>query len=208
MVGEILVLDGPKEQMVERALHIENLDVEKRRTENLNGENHPERQGISMDDGDGLPEGSERAVEVLAGCFGIRRRVFVDEQEVPAEEEWDGRDCEAVHFLLRIDGDEVATARLREMGDGRGKLERMAVDAERRGEGWGGRIVRALENYAVQHGFREIKLHGQERVSGFYESQGYRILEGEYGETGKAGSDHPVFYEAGIPHVEMIKEMD
>ena len=146
----------------------------------------------------------DEEVSALSGCFGLRSQVFVDEQDVSEDEEWDGLDHESVHFLLRRNGEDVATARLREIdregvedcGSEDGRLERMAVAREYRGEGWGGRIVRAVESYALQMGYRSIVLNSQDRVKGFYSELGYSRTERES------------FVEAGIRHVEMAKTLD
>jgi predicted GNAT family N-acyltransferase len=136
--------------------------------------------------------------DALDAAIAVRRDVFVEGQGVPEDRELDGRDDEATHFLAR-DGDAVVgTARLREYDDGEGdeprtaKVERVAVRDARRGEGWGARIMAAVEDHAREQGYERVYLHAQVPVVAFYERLGYEA----HGEE---------FEDAGIPHREMTK---
>ena len=71
----------------------------------------------------------------------IRQKVFIDEQQVPEELEWDADDKHAIHFLGKEGNRPVACARL--LKDG--KLGRLAVLKDYRSHGWGARILRAAE---------------------------------------------------------------
>ena len=135
-----------------------------------------------------------RRVETDAGredAFAVRRRVFVEEQGVPEDLEMDGRDDDAVHFVAYDDGP-VAAARLREPDPGVGKVERVAVLAERRREGIGRAVVARVESVAADRGVDRLRLHAQTSVESFYRKLGYETT-----------SD--AFQEAGIDHVEMEK---
>lgn len=142
----------------------------------------------------------ERGVRVatsesdLEDALAVRRTVFIEGQGVPEERELDGNDDEAIHFLATADGDVIGTARLRERDAGTGKVERVAVLERRRDEGWGERIVAAVEESARERGLSTLTLHAQTAVEGFYDELGYRTV-----------SD--TFEDAGIPHVEMSKEL-
>ncbi len=136
----------------------------------------------------------------LDAAIAVRREVFVEGQGVPEDRELDGRDDEATHVLAR-DGDAVVgTARLREYHDGEGdeprtaKVERVAVRDSRRGEGWGARIMAAVEDHAREQGYDRVYLHAQVPVVAFYEHLGYEA----HGEE---------FEDAGIPHREMTKAL-
>ncbi|WP_226013065.1 GNAT family N-acetyltransferase [Halomicrobium salinisoli] len=133
--------------------------------------------------------------ESLTPVLALRRAVFVEEQGVPEDRERDGRDDEAVHFLARVDGDPVGTARLRRAGGATGKVERVAVLPAHRGDGWGRRLMTAVEDEARRRGLDRLRLHAQTSVEGFYRALDYETT-----------SD--VFEEAGIPHVEMEKRLD
>lgn len=130
-------------------------------------------------------------------AFAVRRAVFVDEQGVDEELEWDEHDepdADATHFVAYDDGEVVGAARLREAAPGVGKVERVVVAEARRGEDWGKRVMETVEQTARAEGFERITLHAQTRVEGFYESLGYESVGEE-------------FVEADIPHVEMRKSL-
>ena len=119
----------------------------------------------------------------------IRRVVFVEEQGVSPENEFDETDHVATHLLAWRGGEAVGTARL--YGEaGVGRIGRVAVLASQRGRGVGKALmVRALEE-AGEKGFGEIMIHAQLRVQRFYERLGF-VAEGA------------VYEEENIPHVTM-----
>ncbi|PIC79367.1 GNAT family N-acetyltransferase [Sporosarcina sp. P18a] len=134
--------------------------------------------------------------EDLQKSFDIRKAVFVEEQHVPEEDEFDefdvlGELCE--HILVEHNGQAIASGRLR-IVDGVGKLERICVLASHRSLGVGKVIVSGLEDIAKEKGIVSLKLHGQTHAEEFY-----RKLE--YATT----SD--IFMEDGIPHIVMEKEL-
>ncbi len=131
---------------------------------------------------------------VPAACIAIRRRVFVEEQGVPPEADADGRDDACLHALARDRGAAVGCARLRPLGPGTAKVERVAVLAERRKEGWGDRLMEALEAASRARGWNVLELHAQHTVVSFYERLGWR------------GKGEP-FEEAGIVHRAMVKTL-
>ncbi len=147
-------------------------------------------------------DGDEPAGEVvritteadLETALSIRREVFIEGQDVPVDLELDGRDDEATHFLARADGESVGTARLRDYGDGVAKVERVAVREPHRGEGWGRRIMAAVEEHAREVGYERVHLAAQVPVVGFYERLGYEVASEE-------------FMDAGIPHRSMEKAL-
>jgi predicted GNAT family N-acyltransferase len=120
----------------------------------------------------------------------IRQQVFVHEQGVDPDLEWDGKDALCVHVIAYagedIKRDAVGTGRL--MPDG--KIGRMAVLREFRGRGIGGRILLALMDEARARGLQTTYLHAQTHALEFYERFGF-IAVGEE------------FQEAGIPHRKM-----
>ncbi|MFA1611018.1 GNAT family N-acetyltransferase [Halobellus rubicundus] len=131
-------------------------------------------------------------------AFAVRRAVFVDEQGVDEAIEYDDHDepgADATHFVAYDDGAAVGAARLRAADETTAKAERVAVAADRRGEGWGRDIMRTVEGTARTEGFDRLALHAQTRVREFYERLGYDA----HGEE---------FEEAGIPHIEMSIGLD
>lgn len=125
-------------------------------------------------------------------AFEIRRKVFVDEQKVSPEEEYDEYEDIARHFLLVVDGRSVGTARWRLTEKGV-KLERFAVLPEFRNLGAGSLLVKSvLKEVMGQH--QHIYLHAQVAAMRLYERAGFKA-------TG------PLFYEAGIPHYKMTLDL-
>lgn len=132
--------------------------------------------------------------EELEQAFAIRRKVFVEEQGVPLEDEFDEfdrLDGRCGHLLIERGGLPVATGRVRAV-EGVGKLERICILEPYRKFGIGRQIVAGLETIAAEQGLRKVKLHGQTQARGFYEKLGY-----------SAASDE--FVEDGIPHLLMVK---
>ncbi|XZF77956.1 GNAT family N-acetyltransferase [Bacillus sp. AL-1R] len=134
--------------------------------------------------------------EQLKIAFAIRKDIFVKEQGVPLEDEFDqydklSSDCE--HILVHYNEQPAGTGRIRFV-DGVGKLERICVLESFRKYGLGKSIIKALEEIAEEHGASQVKLHGQTHAEGFYKKLGYRT-----------SSD--VFIEDGIPHILMLKEI-
>lgn len=126
----------------------------------------------------------------LDACMAIRRKVFVEEQNVPEELELDEHDATAVHLLATADdGRPVGTARLLIDGD-RAKIGRVAVLAETRGTGAGAALMRAALEELRGRGVREAKLGSQVHAIGFYERLGFQAHGPEYDD-------------AGIPHRDM-----
>ena len=129
-------------------------------------------------------------------AFAIRKEVFVKEQGVPLEDEFDQFDaldgnCE--HILVYFNDQAVGTGRVRFLEDV-GKLERICILEPYRKFGLGKVTIKALEEIAEGRGAMQVKLHGQTQAEGFYTKLGYRT------------SSRP-FMEDGIPHVLMIKEV-
>ena len=79
----------------------------------------------------------------MQAALGIREEVFVQEQRVPAEEEYDEFENYSRHFLALIDGHPAGTARWRFTDQGI-KLERFAVLSRYRGSGVGSALVKAV----------------------------------------------------------------
>ncbi|MEW2416215.1 GNAT family N-acetyltransferase [Streptomyces sp. NPDC046866] len=139
----------------------------------------------------------------VEACFAVRTEVFVVEQSVPPEIEYDAYDADAVHVLaVAADGTALGTGRLLygptalgKTGDpAAGSLGRLAVTAAARGLGVGAALVRAIEAEACRLGLRSVVLGAQTHALGFYERLGYE----PYG---------PEFVEAGIPHRAMRRPL-
>lgn len=131
----------------------------------------------------------------------VRHEVFVVEQEIPAELEYDELDATSLHLLaVDADGTPIGTGRLIGGAEaleltgvaGRVLLGRLAVLKAERGTGLGAALVRAIEQAGRERGARECELHAQVQALGFYERLGYT-------------AEGPVYDDAGIPHRTMVK---
>ncbi|CAN5381338.1 GNAT family N-acetyltransferase [soil metagenome] len=126
-----------------------------------------------------------------AAAKDIRYDVFVVEQNVPIELEWDDADPVSLHAIVCDEaGRPVGTGRL--LPDG--YIGRMAVQASARGEGVGAAILTALMHEAEDRGESAVRLHAQLHAEAFYARFGF-VRDGAQ------------FMEAGIPHVLMWRSL-
>jgi predicted GNAT family N-acyltransferase len=124
----------------------------------------------------------------FASIRRVRETVFIDEQRVPRDLEFDDRDPLCIHVLV-FDGDlAVGTGRL-DFGYG-GKVGRVAVLATHRRSGVGTAVMERLHAVAREREHAKLWCHAQLTAVPFYERLGY-VRSG------------PVFDEAGIDHVRM-----
>ncbi|MBB6343043.1 putative GNAT family N-acyltransferase [Pseudomonas fluvialis] len=119
----------------------------------------------------------------------IREKVFIAEQAVPPELEWDTEDAQAVHFLAYEGDYAIGTARL--LPDG--QIGRVSVLKDWRGLNVGDALLAAVIAEAERRGLHEQRLSAQVQATPFYERHGFRILSEEY-------------LDAGIPHVDMLRQ--
>lgn len=121
--------------------------------------------------------------------FEIRQRVFVEEQKVSREEEYDDHEDESMHYMLLVEKQPAGTARWRFTNNGI-KLERFAVLPQYRNVGAGSALVKAVLADVIPLQ-KKIYLHAQVAAMNLYKRAGF-VAEGE------------LFYEANIPHYKMI----
>jgi YbgC/YbaW family acyl-CoA thioester hydrolase len=125
----------------------------------------------------------------------IRTAVFVQEQGIPLEMEWDEADKTAVHAVAYNGlGQAIGTGRLLQYTPGSGKIGRMAVNRVLRGSSLGRELLNALVAQAEQRGDSEVLLHAQRSAEGFYARLGF------------APRGEP-FDEVEIPHIEMVRTL-
>ncbi|MBO0962586.1 GNAT family N-acetyltransferase [Neobacillus sp. MM2021_6] len=129
----------------------------------------------------------------LEDAFSVRKIVFVEEQNVPLEEEIDQFEDVATHFVMYQEGAPVGAGRFR-IVDGYGKVERICVMKEARKTGTGKALMNEIESYAQMQGLHKLKLNAQTQAIPFYARLGYEVVSEE-------------FMDAGIPHRTMIKEV-
>jgi predicted GNAT family N-acyltransferase len=121
----------------------------------------------------------------------IRETVFIHEQGVPVELEWDGLDSACAHVLAWNNrGEAIGTARMQQNGT----IGRMAVLKDWRGRGVGRALLQTLLDLATRRGLSRVTLSAQTHALGFYERAGFDVV----GEP---------FIDAGIPHRKMVKEL-
>lgn len=136
-----------------------------------------------------------RWAELGSDAAMVRTEVFVHEQKIPLEQEWDEADQTALHAVAYNGlGQAIGTARLLDTTSTTAKLGRMAVKRVLRGSNIGRDLLSVLIDSAAQAGKQEVMLHAQTSAQGFYARTGF-VVRGE------------LFYEVNIPHIEMFKSL-
>ena len=133
--------------------------------------------------------------EVIAGGWEqlekdakyIREQVFIQEQGIASEDEWDDFDVAAVHFMVYDKEQPIATARLLPQHS----VGRVAVLMPYRKQGIGKILMQHIIDYARNQKLPYLKLSAQTYVTAFYEALGFNV-QGE------------VYQDCGIPHIDMI----
>ncbi|WP_318486980.1 GNAT family N-acetyltransferase [Photobacterium leiognathi] len=121
----------------------------------------------------------------------VREQVFIQEQQIDPEIEFDNLDSAAVHVLV-MDGEQpLGTGRI--LADGH--IGRIAIMKAARGQGLGAKVVQALVEYAQQQGYPRVDLGAQTHAVDFYRKLGFM----SYGDE---------FMEANIPHQAMEQMLD
>jgi len=125
-----------------------------------------------------------------ADVRNIRQTVFVEEQQVPPELEWDDTDEIADHYLVVLpDNTPVGVGRLFSTLGETAHIGRMAILPAHRGKGIGERLLHHLISEAADQ-FSELRLSAQEHAIPFYQRSGFHVCSDRYDD-------------AGIPHVDM-----
>ena len=120
----------------------------------------------------------------------IREAVFIQEQYIAAEDEWDAEDAVAVHFIVFQQDQAIATARLLSNNS----IGRVAVLATTRGLGVGQRLMQAVIDYARAEQRELVKLSSQVHAIGFYQALGFEVQGEEY-------------LDCSIPHIDMYLKL-
>ncbi len=127
----------------------------------------------------------------------IRETVFIQEQNVPVELEWDGLDEKACHVLAEVllinkKQDKklaIGTARII-INNKQAHIGRMAVLSEWRGQGIGSKILKCCIDECKKKHVDKVVLNAQVYVTEFYQKMGFEMTSDE-------------FLDAGIPHKQM-----
>ena len=124
--------------------------------------------------------------ELEADARLVRTAVFIEEQHIAAEDEWDDEDVKSLHFVIYEQNQAIATARLMQNHH----IGRVAVLQKARGSGVGQWLMREIIARARAEHRPYLKLSAQTHAIGFYENLGFKV-EGES------------YLDCGIPHVDM-----
>ena len=136
--------------------------------------------------------------EIQSGTWGqfateaksIREQVFIQEQQIAPEDEWDAQDAVALHFVVYIAKQPIATARLLSNHS----IGRVAVLKSYRGLGLGKKVMEAIIQQAQQEQRPFLVLSAQVYATGFYQQLGFQVEGEEY-------------LDCGIPHIRMRREL-
>jgi predicted GNAT family N-acyltransferase len=121
----------------------------------------------------------------------VRTPVFIVEQFVTPEFEWDEIDHSAVHLLATLNNQAIGCLRIIDYH----KIGRMAVLKEYRGNGLGAALLLAAVAICKQHGSKNVVLSAQTHAIGFYQRCGFQVTS-------------EVYQDLHIPHVDMQMLLD
>jgi len=121
----------------------------------------------------------------------IREQVFIQEQGIAPEDEWDDLDATVLHFIVYDREQPIATARLLPQHS----VGRVAVLLPYRKQGVGKILMQHIIDYARYHKLPYLKLSAQTYVTAFYEALGF-VGQGEE------------YLDCGIPHIDMTLELN
>ncbi len=122
----------------------------------------------------------------------LRIDIFVKEQGVPEENEFDEYDMQVPHLVIFSDGEAVATGRIIPYGEDTVKIGRIAVKKDKRGLHLGEKIVLELLRKSKEDGAKIVRVGAQTHAVGFYEKCGFKLF------------GTPEYMEENIPHYDMI----
>ncbi len=116
----------------------------------------------------------------------VRTPVFIEEQFVTPEFEWDDIDASAVHLLATYENQPIACLRIIHYQ----KIGRMAVIKQWRGVGLGAALLQKAISFCKECGSKSIYLSAQTHAINFYQKAGFKQISDEY-------------CDVNIPHVDM-----
>lgn len=115
-----------------------------------------------------------RSMDDVLRALAVRAAVYIAEEACPYEEEYDGNDFCAAHFLGFAGAEPAGTLRIRFFSQF-AKFERLAVRSEHRGNGLANLMIEEAKAYCRRKGFRKLIAHArQDRVS-LWSSHGFAI---------------------------------
>ncbi len=123
-------------------------------------------------------------------CFEVREKVFIKEQNISKEEEYDGIDNKCEHIVGYVNNEPVATGRI-VIKDGNYYLGRIAVVKEHRGNGYATSLIKEMITHLKQKNISEVYLSSQFYVKELYEKIGFK----SFGD---------VYLDCNIEHISMV----
>ncbi len=121
-----------------------------------------------------------------AASLSVRYQVFVVEGKIDRADEFDQYDEKGrIYANLFLDGKPVSTGRFLPENNETARLTRIATLSPYRGNGYGSKIIAALEEYAREAGFRRVIIHAELTAKTFYEELGYQAFSEVYQEDGQ-----------------------
>ena len=137
-----------------------------------------------------------RTIEEIFQVFAIRSATYIAEQFCLYNEEFDGNDFCATHFLGSLDGDVAGCIRLR-FFNGFAKLERLAVRAEYRQSRLAYQLVRAALEHSKRKGYTKVIGHSRLDLMRFWKVFGFKPIE-----------NRPIFSFANVQYAELFLEQE
>ncbi len=123
-------------------------------------------------------------------CFKVRKEVFIKEQNISYDKEYDGIDNECDHIVGYVDNTPIATGRIL-VKDNKYYLGRICVLKEYRGFGYGIELIKEMIKYLEEKNIKEIYLSSQYYIKDLYSKLGFM----EYGKT---------YLDCNIEHISMV----
>lgn len=133
--------------------------------------------------------------QVYQDALAIRKKVFIEEQGVPEDLEFDQLDSKTTHYVGYVEGQPATTARIHESPAHEYHLQRVATLKEHRGKGYGRELIIFIERSLRHIPDAKVWLSAQDTALPFYEKMGYSVLGEGY-------------IEADMPHHSMEKYID
>lgn len=127
--------------------------------------------------------------------YAVRIAVYVEGQNCPWAEEFDGNDQVATHILAQLDGEPVGCIRLRFFARF-AKLERLAVRDCFRGRGFADPLVHFALAHVARKGYDTLILHAQAGRETFWQQYGFQPIPGR-----------PHFDFSGVDYTEMSADL-
>jgi predicted GNAT family N-acyltransferase len=126
---------------------------------------------------------TKASLKDLSHCLAIRRKVFIEGQNVPEDRELDGLDDSSHHYLLSLDKAIIGTARVRYI-DEKAKIERVAILPSYQGRGLGKKLMQfIIDDVRNNNTIKKAVLSSQVSALSFYESLGFQVCSKEYMDT-------------------------